>query len=131
MFKVLVVGVLMANLALLSRFWQPRRGRWLYHGLRAAALGSSISCMLALILALLFPGPYRLSIYTLALNLLLTPTLATGGMISELRRSKPQSDGKSPSFGEVMSQVAGPQETACEGHLSEESQPHADSRQSL
>ena len=112
MFKVLATAVVMANLAFFSRYWQPRRGLGIYIGLQGAALGCAIACLAALILELCFPGPYRLSIYVIALNLLLTPSLATAGIIFGVRRS--QKKAPTLKFSEVMEQVAGPQAEACE-----------------
>jgi hypothetical protein len=117
MVKVLVTAVVMANLVFFSRYWRPQRGMGLYRGVQGAALGCACSCLAALILTLCFPGPYRLSIYTLSLNLLLTPSLATAGIIYGLRRPpKPEHPNQPPSlsFSQVLAQLAGPQAEACE-----------------
>lgn len=130
---MLATAVLMANLLVFSRYWQPARGKGVYQGLRGAALGCSLACFLAALLSWLFPGPFRLAIYTLGLNLLLTPTLATAGMIWGIGlkpRRKPEpkkkkgeaakgfaaKDGpvETPAFSEVLAQVAGSQEAPCE-----------------
>lgn len=103
----------MANLAYLSRFWRPGRGGALYQGLQAAAAGCSVSCFLALLLSLAFPGPFRLAIYTIALNILITPVSATAGFLAGLKKSS-ASPIASENFAAVLAEVAGPQESACE-----------------
>ena len=114
MFKVLAAAVLLANVLTFSRFWQPGRAKGLYAGLQGAALGALVSCLASLVLTVCFPGPYRLSIYMLALNMLLTPSLATAGVIFGVRRALRPDAVDSPSFAEVMGKVAGTQEAACE-----------------
>ncbi len=133
MIKVLGTAVLMAGFLLLSRFWQPSRGKGIYQGVRGGLLGCMLACFLAAALASAFPGPFRLSIYTLGLNLLLTPTLATAGAIWGIGikpRKKPEPKKKNaepakgfaskgeavdtPAFSEVMAQVAGSHEAPCE-----------------
>ncbi|MBN9420283.1 MAG: hypothetical protein J0I12_32850 [Candidatus Eremiobacteraeota bacterium] len=132
MFKVLATAVVMANLLFLSRYWQPRRGRGVYQGLRGGLLGCMLACFLAAALAWIFPGPYRLAIYTLGLNLLLTPTLATAGAIWGIgvkpkKKPEPKKKGagdkgfaakegpvETPAFAEVMAQVAGSPQEQCE-----------------
>ncbi|MBX3166081.1 MAG: hypothetical protein KF760_01670 [Candidatus Eremiobacteraeota bacterium] len=135
MFKVLATAVLTANLLFFSRYWQPARGKGVYQGIRGGLLGCMLACFLASLLAWAFPGPYRLAIYTLGLNLLLTPTLATAGVIwgiglkpkkkpeSRKKKSEPARelprDGpvETPAFSEVMAQVAGSHEAPCEETL--------------
>lgn len=108
MFKVFALAVVMANLAVLSRFWRvPQRAQGLVMGLQWAALGCSLACLSACLLALCFPGPYRLSIYTIALNMLMTPGLATFGIIMGLRRMQKSAAPPPPNFQEVMQQVTG------------------------
>lgn len=131
MFKVLATAVLMANLLFFSRYWSPARGKGVYQGLRGALLGCTLACSLAVLLAWVFPGPYRLSIYTLGLNLLLTPTLAAAGTIWGIGikpRRKPEPKKKAqnkgfaakegpvqtPVFAEVMAQAAGSPREQCE-----------------
>ena len=119
----------MATVLLCSRSWKPTRGKGVYQGLRGAALGCMIACALAALLTLAFPGPFRLAIYTLSLNLMLTPTLATAGAIWGIgikpRKQPPPKKGKikQPAppiasepqhFSEVMAQVAGSHEPPCE-----------------
>ena len=136
MFKVLATGVVMANLLMFSRYWQPAHGKGLYQGLRGAALGCMVACFLAVLLVLVFPGPFRLSIYTLGLNLLLTPTFATAGTIWGIGikpKKKPEPKKKkvepakgfaakggpveTPVFSEVLAQAAGSHEAPCEAAL--------------
>lgn len=133
MFKVLATAVLMANLLFFSRYWRPARGKGIYQGLRGGLLGCMLACFLAAALSWAFPGPFRLAIYTLGLNLLLTPTLATAGTIWGIGlkpRKKPEPKKKTgeaakgfaakggpvetPAFSEVMAQVAGSHEAPCE-----------------
>lgn len=132
MFKVLAIALVTAGLLVLSRYWAPARGKGIYQGVRGGFLGCTLACFMAVVLASAFPGPYRLAIYTLGLNLLLTPTLATAGTIWGIGmkpRKKPESKKKSqpnkgfaakggpletPAFAEVMAQAAGSNEVACE-----------------
>jgi hypothetical protein len=132
MFKVLATAVITANLLVFSRYWQPARGRGLYQGLRGGLLGCTLACLLAAFLTWAFPGPYRLAIYTLGLNLLFTPTLATAGAIWGIGikpKKKPEPKKKSeagkgfaarrgpvetPAFSEVMAQAAGSHDALCE-----------------
>lgn len=132
MFKVLATAVFTANLLVFSRYWQPARARGLYQGVRGGLLGCTLACLLAAILAWAFPGPYRLAIYTLGLNLLLTPTLATAGAIWGIgikprKKPEPKKKGEAskgfaakrgpvdtPAFSEVMAQAAGSHEGPCE-----------------
>lgn len=132
MFKVLATAVVMANLLFFSRHWLPARGKGLYQGLRGGMLGCFLACSLALFCSWLAPGPYRLSIYTLGFNLLLTPTLATAGAILGIGiKPKPVPAAKkkkavaaftaktppveTPAFSEVLAEVAGSPPVACEG----------------
>ena len=129
MFQVLATAVAMATVLVLSRFWKPTRGKGLYQGFQGAALGCMLACGLAALLTLAFPGPFRLAIYTLSLNLLLTPSLATAGTIRGIgmkpRKEPPPKKGKAKKtpppkaaepqhFSEVMAQVAGSHEPPCE-----------------
>lgn len=133
MFKVLATAVIMANLLFFSRYWQPARGKGIYQGVRGGLLGCMLACFLAATLAWAFPGPFRLAIYTLGLNLLLTPTLATAGAIFGIgvkAKKKPEPKKKkvesargfaakggpveTPAFSEVMAQVAGSHEAPYE-----------------
>ncbi len=128
---MLATALVMANLLYFSRYWQPARGKGLYQGLRGAALGCLLACSLALFCSWLAPGPYRLAIYTLGFNLLLTPTLATAGMILGIGvkpRPVPAAKKKkaaaaftakappveTPAFSEVLAEVAGSAAVACE-----------------
>jgi len=129
MLQVLATAVVMATVLLMSRYWRPTRGKGVYQGLRGAALGCLIACSLSALLTLAFPGPFRLSIYTLGLNLLLTPTLATAGAIwgigikprkepppkkSKGKKLAPPKAAEPQHFSEVMAQVAGSHEPPCE-----------------
>lgn len=128
---MLATAVVMANLLYFSRYWRPERGRGLYQGLRGGALGCLLACSLALLCSWLAPGPYRLGIYTLGFNLLLTPTLATAGTIwgigikprptaaSKKRKAATAFTSKAPpvetpAFSEVLAEAAGTPAVACE-----------------
>lgn len=127
---MLATAVVMANLLYFSRYWRPDRGRGLYQGLRGGALGCLLACSLALLCNWLGPGPYRLGIYTLGFNLLLTPTLAAAGAIWGIGiKPKPTPVAKkkaatafsakappveTPAFSEVLAEAAGTPVLACE-----------------
>lgn len=123
MYKVLALAVFMANLTYFSRSWKPGRGQALYQGLQAGALGCSLSCILALTCAWLVPGPYRLAIFTLGFNLLLTPVLITAGIIWGIGLKPKKSRQQAPktntttAFSEVMTQIAGSSNQAYEEAL--------------
>lgn len=122
MFKVLAAGVVMANLAYFSRYWQPTgRRQAVLMGLQGAAAGCSLACIFAAVLAVCFPGPYHLGIYTIALNMLLTPGLGTFGIISGLRRLQKEAAPVPASFSQVMEEVAGPADPVCEEPATAES----------
>ena len=127
---MLATAVVMANLVYFSRYWRPQRGRGVYQGLRGGALGCFLACSVALLCNWLAPGPYRLGIYTLGFNLLLTPTMATAGAIWGIGikpRCQPAPKKKSvaaftantppvetPAFSEVLAEAAGTPVVACE-----------------
>ena len=105
MYKLVVLAVVCANGLFWGRDWQPRRGRLIWLGLRGSLWGALMSCLIALGLAVLRPGPFHLAIYFVSLGMLLIPTWAAFFVIRGVRLSQPE---KGPSFAEVMQSLEGP-----------------------